>query len=183
MWDLIALVDYQFNAWKSTLWDKIDTDSLVSQIKDIQTKQTNPQGPQNKEIKNYKAFNALNDRVKNMYTILPLISDLHSPFMMERHWKRLMNITGKEIAFNSPNFCLEDLIKLELYKYAEEVSELVDSAQKESKIESNLAKIEKIWEDQHLPFLDYKDTFIIGNIDETIEFVETHQMELMGMMS
>ena len=30
MWDLIALVDYQFNAWKSTLWDKIDTDTLVS---------------------------------------------------------------------------------------------------------------------------------------------------------
>jgi dynein heavy chain len=47
-----------------------------------------------------------------MNTILPLISQLHSKFMQERHWKKLMKITGKSINFNSPNFCLEDLIKL-----------------------------------------------------------------------
>jgi len=30
MWDLIALIDFQFETWKSTLWDKIDTDNLMS---------------------------------------------------------------------------------------------------------------------------------------------------------
>jgi dynein heavy chain len=30
MWDLIALIDYQFETWKSTLWDKIDTDNLMA---------------------------------------------------------------------------------------------------------------------------------------------------------
>jgi dynein heavy chain len=30
MWDLISLIDYQFETWKSTLWDKIDTDNLMS---------------------------------------------------------------------------------------------------------------------------------------------------------
>ena len=29
MWDLISLIDYQFEAWKSTLWDKIDTEQLM----------------------------------------------------------------------------------------------------------------------------------------------------------
>jgi hypothetical protein len=28
MWDLISLIDYQFESWKSTLWDKIDTEQL-----------------------------------------------------------------------------------------------------------------------------------------------------------
>jgi dynein heavy chain len=93
MWDLISLVDLQFDAWKSTLWDKIDTDNLMQLIKDMQAKLTNPQNPQNKEIRNWKAFLALNDRVKNMNTILPLISQLHSKFMMERHWKKLMRFT------------------------------------------------------------------------------------------
>jgi hypothetical protein len=36
-----------------------------------------------------------------------------------------MRITQKSINFNSPNFCLEDWIKLQLYKYSEEVTELV----------------------------------------------------------
>jgi hypothetical protein len=28
-WDLIGLVDFQFDAWKKTLWDAIDTDGLI----------------------------------------------------------------------------------------------------------------------------------------------------------
>ena len=40
MWDLIALIDMQFDAWKSTLWDKIDTDNLTNLIKEMQNKQT-----------------------------------------------------------------------------------------------------------------------------------------------
>lgn len=81
MWDLVSLIDLQFESWKSTLWEKIDTENLMQLIKDMQTKQTNPQNPQNKEIKNWKAFVSLNERVKNMNTILPLISQLHSKFM------------------------------------------------------------------------------------------------------
>lgn len=99
MWDLVSLIDFQFDTWKNTLWDKIDVDNLMSQIKEMQTKQTNPQSAQNKEIKNFKAFFALNERVKNMNTILPLISLLHSKFMQERHWKKLMGITGQKIDF------------------------------------------------------------------------------------
>jgi len=118
-----------------------------------------------------------------MNTILPLISQLHSKFMQERHWKKLMRITQRTINFNSPAFCLDDLIKLELYKYSEEVNELVDGAQKESKIETNINKIEKIWEDQKFDFKDYKDTQILGALDEIVEFVETNSMELMGMLS
>jgi dynein heavy chain len=75
------------------------------------------------------------------------------------------------------------LIKLELYKYSEEVTELVDGAQKESKIENNVIKIEKIWEDQKFDFKEYKDTSILGALDEIVEFVETNSMELMGMLS
>jgi len=141
MWDLISLIDFQFEAWKSTLWDKIDTDHLMTLIKEMQTKQCNPQGPQNKEIKNYKSFLALGERVKNMNTILPLISDLHSDKMKERHWKKLMRITQKDIAFNSPKFCLDNLIELELFKFSEEVTELVEGAQKEDKIENKLNTI------------------------------------------
>jgi hypothetical protein len=39
------------------------------------------------------------------------------------------------------------LIKLHLYKFAEEVTEIVDGAQKESKIESKLNIIQGTWEE------------------------------------
>jgi dynein heavy chain len=148
MWDLIALIDMQFESWRSTLWENIDTDLLTTLIKDMQAKQCNPTQPQNKDIKNYRAFQALNERVKNMNTILPLIAQLHSPFMLERHWRRLESkIVKKPIPFKSEKFCLADLIQLELFKVGEDVSELVDSAQKEDKINKKLDGIKAIWED------------------------------------
>jgi dynein heavy chain len=152
-------------------------------IREMQTKQCNPQAPANKEIKSWKAFVGLNDRVRNMNTILPLISYLHSEYMQERHWKKLMATTQQEIAFKSPSFCLADLIRLELHKYSEEVTELVDGAQKESKIENKLNTIQACWDDQVFDFKEYKDVPVLGALDETVEFGEQHAMELMAMLS
>ena len=35
MWDLIALIDTQFDSWKKTAWDKIDVDSLQTLLKEM----------------------------------------------------------------------------------------------------------------------------------------------------
>jgi len=118
-----------------------------------------------------------------MNSDLPLIDMLHSKDMSDRHWKKLMKFTGKTINYNSPNFCLDDLCKLQLFKYNEEITELVDGAAKEAKMEGKLIVIERIWEEQKFEFKDYKDTAILGGLDEIVEFVETHSMELMGMLS
>lgn len=54
----------------------------------------------------------------------------------------------------SPKFCLEDLLKLSLYKYADEVSEIVDGAAKESKIESKVGVIARTWDDLKFTFIE-----------------------------
>ena len=154
-------------------------------VKDMQTKQCNPQSAQNKDIKNWKTFLALNERVKNMNTILPLINQLRSKFMMDRHWKKLEVITGKTIDHKSPQFCLENLVELDLFKYSEEVNEIVDGAAKEAKIEQKLQKIQEYWEESAFEFKNFKDVPILNlpALDEIVEFVDLHSMELMGMMS
>lgn len=43
------------------------------------------------------------------------------------------------------NFKLDDLLKLELHKFADEVGEIVDCAQKEEKMEQGLAKLKVTW--------------------------------------
>jgi dynein heavy chain len=152
-------------------------------VKDMQTKQCNPQAAQNKDIKNWKAFLALNERVKNMNTILPLINQLKSPFMMDRHWKKLETLTGKTINHKAPTFCLENLVELDLFKFAEEVNEIVDGAAKEAKIEIKLNNIQKVWEESSFEFKEYKEVPILNALDEIMESVDLHSMELMGMMS
>ena len=183
MWDLVALIDMQFESWKKTLWDQIDTDNLTSLIKDMQTKQMNPSAPQNKVISKWRTFVALNERVKNMNTILPLISQLHSPFMQDRHWKKLMKTTHQTTDHASPKFCLEDLIKLHLYKYSDEVTEIVDGAQKEDKIEKKVGLIARTWDDQKFTFEEKGENQLLGALDIIVEQVETQSLDLMTMLA
>jgi len=39
-----------------------------------------------KEIKSFSGYNPLVELTKNMGTVLPLVSALHSEFMEKRHW-------------------------------------------------------------------------------------------------
>lgn len=86
LWDLISLVDYQFDSWSTTLWDKIDPDNLEMQVKNFQSNMCNPNSALNKEIKTWKSFISLTERVKNMAQVMPLVKDLNSEFMKDRHW-------------------------------------------------------------------------------------------------
>lgn len=184
MWDLISIIDGQFESWKETLWDNIDADELEMLLKNMKSTQTNPVLPQNKDIKNFKAFMGLNDRVKNMDVIRPLIQQLHSQFMQPRHWKKLNGICGKIVNRNDPKFCLRDIINLELYKFAEDVNELVEGAQKEASIEKKLNIIIKTWDESTvLTFKEYKDTKILdtGALEEIVENVDLQSMDLMSM--
>jgi hypothetical protein len=42
MWDLISIIDGQFESWKETLWENIDADNLEQLLKNMKTNQTNP---------------------------------------------------------------------------------------------------------------------------------------------
>lgn len=179
-WDLISCIDSQFDAWKKTLWDQIDTDTLTQSTREMQSKQTNPNN--NKEIKSYKSFQALNDRIKNMSKLLPLIGNLHSKYMQDRHWKRLMATTCKKIDHKNPKFCLNDLLVLELHKFEADVDELVESAAKEDKIDNNIRKIIKEWDKMKFGFEDIAGIPCLGETGEIVELVEQHGMDIQGML-
>jgi dynein heavy chain len=149
----------------------------------MEAKQMMATAPQNKVISKWKGFVFLKERVTNMNKVIPLIAMLHSKFMQGRHWRKLERTTSQKIDHESPKFCLEDLIRLQLFKYADEVNEIVEGAQKESKIESSLIAISKTWDDQNFEFIEYKDTYMLGSMETIVEFVETQQMAIMTMMA
>lgn len=115
------------------------------QVKSFQTNLCNPNNALNKEIKTWKAFVALTERVKNMSQVMPLVKELNSEFMKDRHWKRLAEHIDKEIPYKDAQFCLDHLIKLELHKHVDYVTDLVDSAGKEHKIETKIKQISEAW--------------------------------------
>jgi len=68
-----------------------------------------------------------------------------------------------------------------LYKYDEQVNEIVDLAGKEYNIEKKLKKIETDWNKQIFEFTEYKETKIFVPLDETLEMLDQDSLNLMSM--
>jgi dynein heavy chain len=97
----------------------------------------------------------LQQEVKNLMTVLPLISLLRSPAMQERHWRELKASTGKDFE-KGEDFCLSSILDLELHTCVPEVEYIVELANKEKKISGQLSKIEEIWGTLFLEFGEHQ---------------------------
>jgi dynein heavy chain len=120
-----------------------------------------------------------------MATTLPLIEELHSPAMRPRHWSSLAGVCGvKSLDPTDSKFSLDDMLVLKLHTHAEESSEIVDTANKELKIEKKMDEIEKAWKGFNLDFVQWKDMElkVVKASDEVQESLDAHQMELQSIV-
>lgn len=126
LWDLIALVNLQYNDWKTKFWRQIKADVLIEQNKVFsnQIKQVN------KEVRFIKGWQTLGEKVGNMTIVLNLVESLRGDYMEDRHWKQLKDKTNTDFDHKASTFCLDDILRLKLYKLKPEVEEIVDIAQK-----------------------------------------------------
>jgi dynein heavy chain len=108
-----------------------------------------------KFVKGMNAFSVTKTNVKNFLSTIPLVSDLLHPSMLPLHWDMLMELTGVKFVIDD-KFKLEDLIKLELHKFEDDVGEIVNQAQKEEKMEQALKKIGSTWVNLEFVFTQHK---------------------------
>jgi len=179
LWDGVVLTQETFKSWDTILWDKIDTDSLVTTARDLQTQVKNMP----KQVKPWALYRWLTDEVKNMATVLPLVNDLHGETMRDRHWTSLMTVTQKTFE-KGPEFCFKDLLDLKLHEFAEDVSEIVDQSVKEAKIEKKLSAIRATWSKMPVTFdCSNPDCPLLGDLGEVLEKLDGDALEMMGMTS
>lgn len=63
-----------------------------------------------------------------------------------RHWQKLMELTGKNFDMNPETFTLENLFAMELHNFADTISDIVASANKELSIEKGLQEVVTTWQ-------------------------------------
>lgn len=179
--DLSSLVQYHLEEWKETLWSQVDTEYLTSQVK-LLRKQIREM-PQNARV--WEIYVRLDAKTNNLSKLLPLITELHSEAVKERHWKSIMSTTHKHFD-KGPDFKLRDLFELDMHNHIDAVREIIDVAHRELKIEKRLDSIEKVWSSLSLQFVLYREeseTYVLANTDPIIEYLEEHQMQLQSTIS
>ena len=136
--------------WANTLWANLNMKTLSDGIDEyIKKLRKFP-----KEIKGMLVCQTLDEKMKEFKNSLPLIGNLKTDGMRDRHWERLMKETNKSFDMSPDTFTLANLFSMELHRYQEVIEDIITSATKELSIEKGLAEVEEIWRD--LKFTTYK---------------------------
>jgi dynein heavy chain len=84
-------------------------------------------------------YNKLKDTIFGFKESLPLIEMLRNDAIQDRHWKRIMEETGKDLGeINLKILTLSKVFQLELENYEDKVTEICVEAKEEQKNEDNL---------------------------------------------
>ena len=180
IWDFSALVEQQFVSWRATLWNDIDTDSMEEATKKFKLDISKLP----KKLNYTDAYAGLVETVKNFLVSVPLVADLRSPDMRDRHWANLMEVTKKTFVIDD-NFNLDSLLALELHKFEEEVGEIVGQAGQEAKMEVSLAKLDVTWAKVEWVQMRHKETDIntVKLGEEDFEALEDNQVQVQAMLA
>ncbi|KAJ4456876.1 putative Dynein heavy chain 17; axonemal [Paratrimastix pyriformis] len=130
----------------------------------------------------WDVYIGLDNTVKNFGASMPLISELRSEAMRPHHWKELCKICKTEFTITA-DFKLENLLNLGLHKYADEVTEVVEKAQKEQSIEKVLRTVTRTWAAMMLTFNNHKECPVLGDTEEIRTQMETDQVQLSNAMA
>jgi dynein heavy chain len=180
VWDMVGIVTYLFNAWKSTLWNEIDVDAMDSRCRELAKELRFL----DKEIKGWDVYIGLDQAVKDMITSLRAVGELRSNAIRDRHWKQLMKTTGVTFVVTK-DMKFQDLLSLQLHKYEDDVKVIVDRATKELSMEKALNELSKTWNQMEFTYEVHKSTGtpLLKSSEELIETLEDNQVMLQNMMT
>ncbi|KAL1498812.1 hypothetical protein AB1Y20_014117 [Prymnesium parvum] len=184
VWDHVHLVESIFSAWKLTTWANLNCEAWYLHAKQLQGHVKSIERTV-RNVSKWGVFTTLMRTISDMLVTLPLVQDLHDEAMRERHWKKLMRACGRTFVLDA-KFCLNDLVKLQLHRYADAVSEIVEQARQELKIDKQLDRIENTWANLMLEFVSFKSSGV-GVLDEAslgpvFEALDENEVSLQTMM-
>uniref|UniRef100_A0A1B6BXH8 Dynein beta chain, ciliary-like n=1 Tax=Clastoptera arizonana TaxID=38151 RepID=A0A1B6BXH8_9HEMI len=180
LWDFILIIRAWINDWETTPWKKIDSETIDMELKkfakEIRTL--------DKELRTWDIYAQLEATIKNMITALRAVTELQNPAIKDRHWKQLMETTKVKFVIDDRTV-LSDLLALNLYKFEEEVKNIVDKSVKEMSMEKTLGELTHTWANMEFEYEVHPRTNckVLKVSEELIEILEDNQVQLQNMMS
>ncbi|KAJ3055760.1 Dynein heavy chain 10, axonemal [Rhizophlyctis rosea] len=182
IYELYTEVRDAITSWSTTLWSNLDINVLTKGIDGFSMRLKRLP----KELKQLPPYNVVAEKIMTFKDSIPLFSDLKNEALRERHWKKLMEITGRSFDMNPETFTLEKLFAMNLHEHTEAIGEIVGGAMKELSIENGIKEVENTW--RNLKFTVVKYTkgsedrgFILGAVDEIIATLDDNAMSLQSM--
>lgn len=180
LWDFAYSIQHSIDAWKLSPWKSIDIESMDAECKEF--------GRQlrmlDKDARSWDPYIKAEADLKNLMTSLRAVNELQNPALRERHWLELKRLTKIQLKMDS-SMTLDDLLALNLYRYEDEVKNIVDKAVKEMAMEKQLKDIKAAWSVMKFDCETHARSGLstLRMSEDLIEVLEDHQVQLQNMLS
>jgi dynein heavy chain len=134
-------------------------------------------------------FGLVEEKIVAFKNSLPLIEALKGDALRKRHWEQLMEITSTSFEMDPKTFTLGALFSMELHKYVDEIEAMCLSADKELKIEGDVAALAVTWKEQRFELIKYMKGptedrgYILRSTEEVTLLLEDMGLTLQSMMA
>ena len=179
IWDITLYTLKRFDYYKQQQWQLIDVEYIEQFSKDL----LKDLKKMDKDIKSWHVYAFIEQYIKDTTTQIQMIGELKSPFIKQRHWEQLMQLTKVNIIINNKN-SLEDLLKLNLHHFEDDLRTIVDKSNKEQSIQKVLNDVDQQWQLMHFVYeMKQPNVYLTRMPDNLIECLEDNQLMLQNLLN
>ncbi|KAF2754571.1 cytoplasmic dynein-like protein 1 heavy chain 1 [Pseudovirgaria hyperparasitica] len=153
VWSNLSTIWNSLNDLRETLWTSIQPrklrqslDGLIKMTKDMPSR-----------MRQYAAFEHVQNVLRGHLKVIPLLSDLRSEAIRERHWIRIFKALKPSKRYSQLSLTLGDVWDLQLVSSEPVIRDVIAQAQGELALEEFIRQVRETWQDYTLDLVNYQN--------------------------
>ena len=153
VWAALSTIWQNLNELRDTLWTSVQPRKLRQSIEGL-IKMTKEMPSR---MRQYAAFEHIQSILRQLLKANPLLSDLKTEAVRERHWGRIMKALRPGRRYSSVSMTLGDVWDLQLSSSEMVIRDIIAQAQGELALEEFLKQVKDTWQNYSLDLVNYQN--------------------------
>lgn len=153
VWAALSTIWKSVNDLRDTLWTSVQPrkirqsiDGLIKMTKEMPSR-----------MRQYAAFEHVQSVLRQLLKVNPLLSDMKSEAVRERHWIRIFKALKPGTRYSQISLCLGDVWDLRLASSESVIRDVIAQAQGEMALEEFLKQVRETWQNYTLDLVNYQN--------------------------
>ncbi|EGE05638.1 protein kinase subdomain-containing protein [Trichophyton equinum CBS 127.97] len=153
VWAALSTIWKSLNELRDTLWNSIQPrklrqslDGLIKMTKEMPSR-----------MRQYAAFEHIQNVLRGFLKVNPLLADMKSEAVRERHWQKIFKALKPGKRFSQISMTLGDVWDLQLGPSESVIRDIITQAQGEMALEEFLRSVRETWQSYTLDLVNYQN--------------------------
>lgn len=153
VWSALSTIWKSLNDLRDTLWNGVQPRKLRSAIDNL-IKMTKEMPSR---MRQYAAFEHIQNVLRQLLKVNPIISDLKSESIRDRHWQKIYKSLKPGKRYSSISMTLGDVWDTNLVVSEAIIKDIITQAQGEMALEEFLKQVREVWTNYPLELVNYQN--------------------------